>query len=155
MYCTNCGKEIEDHVKFCPECGCSMDGSVRPTDEESIQPTGMTDLLPQVEKQTVPILFGTCRLVIGIVSIVLCIVVLLQSCAVGMVNLFEDSGSASGTAGMILAVPGKYPMIKRVRIVQRAKKKAEMERVQTEHPKPRMQMNRFSIREVLQLYWQK
>lgn len=125
MYCTNCGKEINDHAKFCPECGCSTTESgqkevqntveqsagtvnpapiVRSTGGETVQPIGRIETSPQKENQPIAMLFGTCRLVIGIVSIVLCVMISLQSCAVGVVNLFEDSGSASGTAGVILAV---------------------------------------------------
>lgn len=27
MYCNNCGKQIADGTKFCPECGVSQDGA--------------------------------------------------------------------------------------------------------------------------------
>lgn len=46
----------------------------------------------------------TTRLIIGIVSIVLFVVVSLQSCAVGVGNALTESGEVSGTAGFLLAV---------------------------------------------------
>lgn len=125
MYCTNCGKEINDQVKFCPECGYPMTESgqkevqntkgqsaevvnpvpiVRSAGGETVQPIGRTEISPKSESLSIAMLFGICRLVIGIISIVLCIVISLQSCVVGAVNLVADSGSVSGTAGVILAV---------------------------------------------------
>ena len=125
MYCTNCGKEINDQVKFCPECGYPMTESgqkevqntkgqsaevvnpvpiVRSAGGETVQPIGRTEISPKSESLSIAMLFGICRLVIGIISIVLCIVISLQSCVVGAVNLVADSGSVSGTSGVILAV---------------------------------------------------
>lgn len=43
------------------------------------------------------------KLVIGIISMVLSIFILFQSCAAGLVNTFEGSGGVSGTAGVIVA----------------------------------------------------
>ena len=44
------------------------------------------------------------RLVIGILLIVLAMVVLLQSCATGVVNTMENSDDAGGSAGFITAI---------------------------------------------------
>lgn len=46
----------------------------------------------------------TIKLIIGIVSIVLCLVVMLQSCAAGVVDAIEDQGATSGSSGMILSI---------------------------------------------------
>lgn len=46
----------------------------------------------------------TSRLVIGIVSIVLFLLVGMQSCAAGMGNALQDNGEVSGTAGLLLAI---------------------------------------------------
>jgi len=46
----------------------------------------------------------TAKLVIGIISIVLFIIIMFQSCAVGVVNALEsNSNDLSGSAGVILA----------------------------------------------------
>lgn len=45
----------------------------------------------------------TAKLIIGIVSMVLSVVVMFQSCAAGVVEAIEDSDGSSGGAGMILA----------------------------------------------------
>ncbi|MDR1699719.1 MAG: hypothetical protein LBR68_00825 [Lachnoclostridium sp.] len=46
----------------------------------------------------------TAKLVLGIISMVLFIVITMQSCAVGIVNTVEGTGEVSGTAGMMLAI---------------------------------------------------
>lgn len=45
----------------------------------------------------------TTKLVLGIVSIVLFVLVALQSCAAGLGNSLSGNGEVSGTAGLILA----------------------------------------------------
>lgn len=44
------------------------------------------------------------KLVSGILSIILFVVVSFQSCAAGIVNTIEDNGQSSGSAGIIVAV---------------------------------------------------
>ena len=44
------------------------------------------------------------KLVAGILSIVLTLIVVLQSCAAGVVEAVEDSGGSSGGSGIIVAV---------------------------------------------------
>ena len=46
----------------------------------------------------------TWKLVSGILSIVLCLVVLFQSCAAGIANTLSDNGEVSGSAGVIVAI---------------------------------------------------
>ncbi len=46
----------------------------------------------------------TWKLVAGILSIVLCLLVMLQSCAAGAVNAIEENGQVSGSAGLIVAI---------------------------------------------------
>lgn len=46
----------------------------------------------------------TSRLVIGIVSIALFVLISFQSCAAGVGNALEDNGEVSGSAGFILAI---------------------------------------------------
>ena len=47
---------------------------------------------------------GFMKKVIGIISSVLFLVITLQSCAAGFVNIVDDSGEMSGTAGFALSV---------------------------------------------------
>ncbi len=44
------------------------------------------------------------KLVAGILSIVLCLIVMLQSCAAGVVNTLEENGEVSGSAGFLVAI---------------------------------------------------
>jgi hypothetical protein len=46
----------------------------------------------------------TARLVIGIISIVLFVIVSLQSCAAGVSNALLETGESSGSAGLFLAI---------------------------------------------------
>lgn len=46
----------------------------------------------------------TWKLVAGILSIILFVLVAFQSCAAGMANALEDNGGASGSVGLIVAV---------------------------------------------------
>lgn len=46
----------------------------------------------------------TCRLIIGIVSCVLFLIVSLQSCAAGLGNALSENGESSGSAGFLLAI---------------------------------------------------
>ena len=103
MFCVNCGNEIADGAKFCSNCGHASGSGA--TQENVIiakrEENSESNRLRTVKREY---LFKICRLVIGIVSIVLFLVIMFQSCAVGVVNTFEENGSASGTAGAILAV---------------------------------------------------
>ena len=45
----------------------------------------------------------TAKLIIGIISIVLFIIIMFQSCATGVVNALEGSDDVSGSAGVLLA----------------------------------------------------
>lgn len=45
----------------------------------------------------------TTRMVVGIISMVLFIIISLQSCVAGVGNTLADNGEVSGTAGIILA----------------------------------------------------
>jgi hypothetical protein len=44
------------------------------------------------------------KLVAGILSIILFVIVAFQSCAAGIVNTLEDNGEVSGSAGLIVAI---------------------------------------------------
>ena len=46
----------------------------------------------------------TWKLVSGILSMILFIVVAFQSCAAGMVNALEENGGSSGSVGLLVAV---------------------------------------------------
>jgi len=46
----------------------------------------------------------TARMIIGIVSMVLFIVITFQSCAAGIGNALQDNNEVSGSAGFVLAV---------------------------------------------------
>lgn len=107
MICSRCGKEIPDGVKFCPECGQVVEGQVV-SPQNVVPQQNMVPPQNVLQQQLhssgkVPLIFSTCRMVTGIVSIVLFFFIMFQSCAAGIVNVFSDSDTASGTAGAMLA----------------------------------------------------
>ena len=44
------------------------------------------------------------KLVVGIISILLFVLIVFQSCAAGIYNTLDENGEISGTAGMIVAI---------------------------------------------------
>lgn len=46
----------------------------------------------------------TAKLVIGIISLVLCVFIMLQSCAAGIGNALSENGENSGSAGLFVAI---------------------------------------------------
>lgn len=46
----------------------------------------------------------TWKLVAGVLCLVLCVVVMLQSCAAGVVNSIEENDDAGGSAGIIVSL---------------------------------------------------
>lgn len=77
MYCQECGAEISRNAKMCPKCGNPV-------------------------KYKGP--FSVARLVIGILSLALSILIFVQSAAVGVVNSLEPTGDVGGSAGLLVCV---------------------------------------------------
>lgn len=100
MFCPHCGKSIPAESGFCPECGQSISGN------PSNDPRNSSDPLISHQFVTIPIRRNTLytpRLIINILSLVLFVLILFQSCAAGVVNTFIDEESVSGSAGALLA----------------------------------------------------
>lgn len=88
--CSECGKEFSDKADACPNCG-------NPNAKKETESVNVT-----VKKENGTWSVG--KLVIGIISIVLFVIVFMQSCAVGLGNTITDSGETSGTGGIFCAV---------------------------------------------------
>jgi len=85
--CIKCGNELGNDESFCSKCGTpEVDSMPVHTDE------------PNRGK------WSLARMIIGIISVVLFLVIGLQSCAAGASNLLSDSGERSGTAGLMTAI---------------------------------------------------
>ena len=91
VYCNKCGKEIADGSTFCPECGAT---------QEIATQTQASPAEPSAEK----VKGETAKLVIGIISMVLFLIIALQSCVAGFGNALADNGEISGSAGFMLAI---------------------------------------------------
>lgn len=95
MFCRSCGKELQDDWRQCPFCG----SEVKKTSRTNSQWTSI--VLEDVKKQGV---WSTGRLVVGILSCLLFVIVTFQSCAVGIINTIDETGEVGGSAGIIVAV---------------------------------------------------
>ena len=87
MYCKKCGGQMDDTAIFCPKCAAPTDNYVAPITEDAAKPH---------KAKTWP-------LVIGIISIILAMFILFQSCAVGLSNAIEENGEGTGTVGFFVA----------------------------------------------------
>jgi len=79
MFCKECGKEYSEQSAFCPNCGASTSNETRGA------------------------VWSSGRLIISILSMVLCVIIAFQSCAAGLSNAMQENGATSGTSGMMLA----------------------------------------------------
>lgn len=89
MKCPECNKEYSDQAVLCPQCGHPNPNAVQPQ-----------AVIQERYKGT----FSAGRLAIGIVSMVLTLIILLQSCAAGFVNTVQENGSNSGSVGFLVAI---------------------------------------------------
>lgn len=121
MFCPNCGQKNDDDRKFCMKCGKSFEQENQKLDQntnssgefigENINNT-MNTGFPYIIMPA-PVKADNCiysngskviRLVIGIISIVLSVVISIQSFASGIVNIFENPDGIDGTAGLLLSI---------------------------------------------------
>ena len=93
MYCKNCGKQLEENAKFCSNCGMNLaEGSV-------MQIEYATHQISKKNRNGA----RTAKLIVGIISIVLFVVIGLQSCAVSLGTALTGTESTSGGAGVIVS----------------------------------------------------
>ena len=90
MYCKQCGIEIADGAKFCPECGATQA-------DEILRAAVMTDTAP-------PKNMATWELVSGILSFALAMIVLFQSCAAGAVGAFDNDLAMASVSGLFVGI---------------------------------------------------
>ena len=85
MKCPDCGSEYSDKADKCPKCACPNPARVS---NEVVSQKGV---------------WSTGRLVIGILSIVLFVLITFQSCAAGLSNTMQENHASSGMQGFMLA----------------------------------------------------
>ncbi|MDU7339370.1 MAG: zinc ribbon domain-containing protein [Clostridium sp.] len=108
MFCKNCGSPIAEKSKFCGNCGQqviileenktqNVNATKIPISEEKINAQPET-MRPKGKGMK------TAKLVIGIISIVLSILILFQSCAAGVAAAIIDTNDTSGGTGFFVAI---------------------------------------------------
>ncbi len=94
MLCRNCKKRFKPRKKTAERA--ERPGEERPRSKRpEAQRTGREEPSER---------FKTFRLIIGIISVILFLLITLQSCAAGLGNILSANGEASGSAGFILAL---------------------------------------------------
>jgi hypothetical protein len=126
MFCTKCGKKLNDNAKFCTQCGTVVKLATQLQDKQEKLLQSMTKSLPQYPQYTnqYPIPFQqqininmpqqqiiqktkweTPRLVIGIITIVLFFLLQFQSCVASfgesLRSILSDEAGTSGMTGYI------------------------------------------------------
>lgn len=86
--CNECGKEFSENASNCPHCG---------NPNSNFKSMGV----PVTKHKG---FWSVGRLVIGIISIVLFMLITFQSCAVGVGNTIMENGETSGTSGFFTAI---------------------------------------------------
>ncbi len=86
--CNECGKEFSENADKCPNCG-------NPNPNQK-------NVTVVVEKPKG--VWSTGRLTLGIISIVLFLLIALQSCAAGVSNALQENGATSGSSGLVCAI---------------------------------------------------
>lgn len=98
MYCKTCGKRIEEGALFCSGCGEKIDHDEKATGRiEAPSQPGHQRAKPRTGAKTA-------KLIVGIISIVLFVVIGFQSCAVSFGTALTGTESTSGGAGIIVAL---------------------------------------------------
>ena len=125
MYCKYCGNKLSEGAKFCSKCGKPVNekteaqfqnpkgekqGAQDNLHEKAAKPQQSFDqgfkvhaaisAAEQPNNKTTE----SVRLAMGVLSIVLFIVIFIQSCAAGVVNSMNHSKDVGGSAGLIVGI---------------------------------------------------
>lgn len=113
MKCPRCGEELKRSKKN-PEYGlcynCRLKFKWREENQRPKQRANTERRKPakrieyESEELETQYRFKTFRLIIGIISLLLFLIISLQSCAAGASNILSGSGEVSGSAGFVLAL---------------------------------------------------
>lgn len=71
MFCSNCGKEIQDSAKFCNGCGNVVSGSKAQTSASSSSPIEKLSKLSSGKKKAIAIISGVAVLIIAAIIIII------------------------------------------------------------------------------------
>ncbi|MGM9615682.1 MAG: zinc-ribbon domain-containing protein [Oscillospiraceae bacterium] len=103
MYCQHCGSQIQDGVKFCANCGEPVFNMSQPTQSGQIPLSPPSPDIETVEDPSSKNMV-TWKLVSGIISIAFSMVLLFQSCALGVASVFAENTEYSASTGILVAI---------------------------------------------------
>lgn len=95
MFCPKCGNELRGDYNVCPNCGTQIIRQTQPAYQQPQQAPVATTVRGNMT---------TWKLISGIISMVLCAILMLQSCLVGVGDVIAMDGSNGGAAGTIVAL---------------------------------------------------
>lgn len=102
MKCPKCGANLLDGAQLCFRCGAMMSGQQTQSQPSQRSTTRTSQpIVPQKAAKSASL--KVWKLVSGIISIVLSMLVIFQSCAAGVANTLLDNGEVGGSAGVIVA----------------------------------------------------
>lgn len=104
MKCPRCGANLPAGATSCGSCGVRFVQRQQISAQPAARPpqTVAKQFAPQSGAKSGSL--KVWKLVSGILSIVLSMLVLFQSCAAGLVNTISDNGEVSGSAGLVVAI---------------------------------------------------
>ena len=96
MYCTNCGKEIDDKAVVCPHCGVVTDNYVQPVIDKPAQKTNGLGIAGFV--------VGLSSLALGMYLLIACIVGLILSIIAVKNKPKYNRCNGLATAGLVISI---------------------------------------------------
>ncbi|MFW9822454.1 MAG: zinc-ribbon domain-containing protein [Candidatus Thorarchaeota archaeon] len=111
-YCYNCGAEVEDSWKICPNCGKDLKEShvPQPQPTTQVQPPSQQ---PETVKKTISSggqnLYGAVALICGVVGLIVSFVMIgifvgLLAIVLGGIGISKDENNTMAVIGLILGI---------------------------------------------------
>lgn len=103
MYCQHCGSQIQDGVNFCANCGEPVLNMSQATEADQTRLTSPSPDIETVEDHAEKNMV-VWKLVSGIISIAFSMVLLFQSCTLGVASAFSETTEYNASAGIMVSV---------------------------------------------------
>lgn len=127
-FCTNCGRDLEESWKVCPDCGKDLGGGNAPQTQPTTQPQTQSTTQPTTQPHSVQPYqykyakvagenkFGTASLVCGILGLIFGFtssytimslpILRIVAIVLGGIGISRDDNKAMAIAGLVLGIIG-------------------------------------------------